>query len=213
MRAAVKITAPKDPDEYFAQTAEAVKHAYAGLDACWAHYDEALRHWDVSKINEPMTPENRAALDRYFEHANRYFGQKFSEAMHAGSILQAAYMAIKLYSRNTAIPASCAALVPARHPAAAFCVGQERYGISSGLIVYAGRNQYAHWDDDEPHKVTANVFNALTSAFINDMFSDLAFEISNPSINIYASEILFTALRWNKYDRYLAEMSAMLDAT
>jgi hypothetical protein len=80
----------------------------------------------------------------------------------------------------------------------------------AGLIVYAARNQYAHWDDEQPHEVTKNVFAALSAAFSHDMLSDLAFALSNPTINVYANEVLLVALGWKSYDTYLAEMTSLL---
>lgn len=60
----MKITAPRDSDEYFRQTEHAVRHSYAGLDSCWLYYQEALQHWDISQVGQPMTPERKVALDR-----------------------------------------------------------------------------------------------------------------------------------------------------
>ena len=207
----MKITAPQDPDDYFGQTEHAVKHSYAGLDSCWQHYQQALQHWDISQVGQPMTAERKAALDRYLELAGKYFDLKFSEAMFAGAILQVAYMAIRLYPRNTSIPANCSGLVRASQKSAIpFCIGKERHGSPTGLIVYAARNQYNHWDDGRPHEVTRNVFGALSAAFGHNALSDLAFELSNPTINVYANEILLVALGWKSYDTYLAEMKSLL---
>jgi len=206
----VKITAPKDPDEYFRQTEHAVKHAYAGLDSCWQYYQEALQHWDISQVGQPMTPERKAALDRYLELAGKYFDLKFSEAMFAGAILQVAYMGIRIYSRNTSIPAKCSGFVrPSQNSAIPFCIGKEHHGIPSALIVCAARNQYNHWDE-QPHEVTKKVFDALSAAFYHNMLSDLAFELSNPTINVYANEVLLVALGWKSYDTYLTEMKSLL---
>jgi hypothetical protein len=76
--------------------------------------------------------------------------------------------------------------------------------------VYAGRNQYAHWDDKQSHEVTNNVFGALSVAFYHNMLSDLAFELSNPTIDVYANEVLLVVLGWKSCDTYLAEMTALL---
>jgi len=131
--------------------------------------------------------------------------------MFAGGILQIAFMAIKFYSSNKSIPSSCATLVEPKYKSAIpFCIGRECYGIPNGLIIYAGRNQFSHWDDEEPHKVTRNVFDSLSAAFFDNMMADLAFEISNPAINVYANEILLTAMNWTTYDTYLHEMKIML---
>jgi hypothetical protein len=157
-----------------------------------------------------MTPERKAALDKYLEQAGRYFDLKFSEAMFAGAILQVAYMAIRLYSRNATIPMSCTSIVPPSKKAAIrFCIGKEVRGVPTGLIVYAARNQYNHWDE-EPHEVTKNVFGALSAAFYSNMLADLAFDFSNPTINVYSNEVLLVALGWQSYDTYLAEMNSLL---
>lgn len=214
----MKLTAPKTAEEYFQRTEHAVKHAYAGLASCWSYVEEAEKNARPPVIKDgmahylpPQTPEEEAQLERSLAAYRKYFELKISEAMFAGSILDAAYMAIKLYSRNTSIPASCASFVkPSQPTMPPFCIGADRHGIPTGLIVYAGRNQYAHWGDDEAHDVTRAVFAALDWAFRNNMWADLAFDLSNPTINIYAGEILHTALGWSSYDTYVVEMKKLL---
>lgn len=207
----MKITATGEPSKYLRQTEHAVKHYYSGLNSCWSYYQRALEHWDISQIGQPMTPEKSVALDQYLQLAGQYFDLKFSEAMFAGAILQVAYMGVRLFSRNTVIPANCTAFFRSSNRSAIpFCIGEERHGIPTGLIVYAARNQYNHWDDDQPHEVTQGVFRALSAAFYQNMFSDLAFDLCNPTINVYANEVLLVALGWNSYDRYLTEMKSLL---
>lgn len=206
----MKITAPTHPDDYFRQTEHAVKHAYAGLDSCWEYYRQALQHWDMSQVGQPMTPERKTALDRYLEQAGRYFDLKFSEAMFAGAILQVAYMAIRLYSRNASIPTGCTSIVSSSQKSVIrFCIGKELHGVPTGLIVYAARNQYNHWDE-QPHEVAKNVFGALSAAFYSNTLADLAFDLPNPTINVYANEVLLVALGWKSYDTYLAEMNSLI---
>ena len=62
----------------------------------------------------------------------------------------------------------------------------------------------------EPDKATRRVFSALDRSFSDNPFSDLAFDLGNPTINIYAGEVLLTALGWTTYDTYLAEMKELL---
>jgi hypothetical protein len=40
--------------------------------------------------------------------------------------------------------------------------------------------------------------------------SDLVFDLSNPTINVYPNDILLVALGWKSYDTYLAEMTSLL---
>jgi hypothetical protein len=201
---------PKTPEEYLNQTEHAVRHFYTGLSSCWDYYEKALEHWDISKLNHPLTPENKAALDKYLEMAGKYFDLKFSEATFAGAIFQVAAMGIRYFSRNISIPQACADIVPSKFKnIIPFCIGRELQGLPVGLIIYAARNQYIHWDE-EPHEVTKNVFTRLSHAFNKDMLLDLAFYIGNPSITIYANEILFGALGWSTYDIYFSEMKNLL---
>src|SRR2546427_105335 len=143
---------------------------------------------------EPITPESQAAAKRYVELAGKYFDLKFSEATFAGAIFQVAYTGIRLFSWQNSVPSSYKNLVESDkkkivESAIPFCIGLERHGVPVGLIVYAARNQYNHWDEEMPHDVTRNVFRALTAAFSSNMWFDLGFELSNPTINIYASEV------------------------
>jgi hypothetical protein len=212
----MKLTAPKNAEQYFQQTEHAVRHAYSGLDSCWAFYQEACRYLAPPIVKDgmrwylpPVTPEEQANLARYLELAGKYFDLKISEATFAGSISQVAYMAIQLYSPHRPVSASCASLsLP--NSAGRFCIGKQRHGVPTGLIVYAGRNQYAHWDDEAPHEHTKAIFAMLDDSFEDNPFSDLAFDLGNPSINIYAGEVLLTALGWNSYDAYLTEMEQLL---
>lgn len=214
----MKATAPRTPDEYFQKTEHAVEHLYAGLDSCLSCYRAALEHWDITKVGQPKTPEGKAALNTYLELADKYFHLKFSETTFAGAILQVAYMGIRLLSplsRENDAPANHERLIRLENgkiqkEAIRFCIGPERYGVPVGLIIYAARNQYNHWDDETLHDVPQNVFRALSAAFSNDMWFDLAFDLDNPTITVYASEVLLVALGWTTYDKYLAGMKSML---
>ncbi|HSB06454.1 MAG TPA: hypothetical protein VLK23_14815 [Thermodesulfobacteriota bacterium] len=201
---------PANPEEYLKKTEHAVLHLYQGLASCWAYYERALQFWDVTKAGQPLSPEKKANLDLYLKLAGKYLDLKFSEATFAGSILQVAAMGIRYFSRNETIPASCVRIVPpTTSNAIAFCVGKELYGLPVGLIIYAARNQYNHWDE-KPHDVTMNVFGALSNIFHDSILYDLAFDISNPSITIYANEVLLAVLGWNTYAKYEAEFQDLL---
>jgi len=202
---------PKTPQEYLLQTEHAVRHLYAGIASCWDYYQEALEHWDMSKIDQPITPENKAALSRYLKLAEKYFDLKFSEGAFAGSILQIAAIGIRYFSHNKSIPESCREIVDSNdRNTIPFCIGKEIYGLPIGLIILAARNQYNHWNDKQPRPITTKVFNVLSRAHKENMLSDLVFSLSNPSITVYANEVLLIALGWTTYEKYLSEMEALL---
>ena len=214
-----KLTTPKSPDEYFQKTEFAVKHAYDGIAACWAYFQKGctfmeppVREGEMLVYSPPTTPEGKAKLKHGIELQRKYFELKISEAIFAGSIFQAAYMAIWLYKPPASIPKSLAHLVKPSHLAARFCTGKECHGVQTGLIIYAARNQYNHWGEGEDlNALNKFIFDRLAQAFDDDIFADLAFELTNPTINIYANEILLTALRWHSYEIYLAEMKQLLN--
>lgn len=201
---------PKTGKDYLRETEHAVRHFYGGIESSFDVYRQALTHWDISKAGRPLTPEESAGLKRYLGLAEKYFGLKFSEATFCGAILQVAAAGIRVFSKGTGIPESCRSIVPEKAKGARpFCVGEELFGLPKGLLVYAGRNQYNHWESD-PFDITRKVFNRLTDAHYDNPFRDLAYDLGNPSITIYANEVLLGALRWYDYDTYFREMNELL---
>ena len=196
---------------YLDLTEHAVRYFYAGLDSCWQVYEQALEHWDISRIGKPLTEQEMARARKFTDQAGQYLYLKFSEGTLAGAIVQVAVTGIRLFSTNDAIPEDCSEFVPQHAKAIApYCIGKRVYGLPIGLILYAARNQYAHWEED-PHRVTANVFRQLSIAFRDNLTYDLAFDLGNPSIDIYANEILLGGLNWTTYERYREEMEDLFD--
>jgi hypothetical protein len=183
----MKLTAPKTAAQYFEDTEHAVKHAYAGLASRWRYVQEA-RLYETPPTEKdgmlhylpPTTTEEKAKLARSLELLEHYSRLKPSEAMFAGFILEAAYMAIRLYSPDKPVPTSFEEL--ALPPLAGrFWIGKVRRGVPPGLIVYAGRHQYAHWDDEQPHPPTRAIFAILDASFQNDPLSDSLAEVTATS--------------------------------
>lgn len=203
---------PKTPYEYLSKTEFAVKYLYDGINECSNHYKEALKHWDISKLSEPLNEENKNKLEKYLSLARKYYDLNFSENTFCGSILQVASIGIDYFSRNNNIPDSFEDVITQNsEKAKRFCIGKELYGIPIGLIIYAGRNQYSHWNEKDPYEINKKVFEKLTLTFSKNMFFDLAFDLSNPGITIYSKEILLIALKWYNYDIYYKEMKELFD--
>jgi hypothetical protein len=136
----------------------------------------------------------------------------FAEGFLAGLILQAAHMAIRLYSPPRAIPCEWQPYIKQSHDAARFCIGPPKHGVPTGLIIYAGRNQFAHWDEPQKHNpVVKRVFQLLANAFDSNLLWDMVFELeTGVTASFCAGPVLFLALEWKSYDVYLAEMTAIL---
>ena len=156
----------KTYEDYLQKTEHAVRQFYDGLSSCWSYYEQALTHWDFTKINQQLTFEDKTDLETYLTLAGKYFDLKFSEATFAGSIFQVAYMGIRYFSHNETIPDSCKNILSEwQKGAIPFCIGKEIYGLPCGLIIYGARNQFNHWDDENPHIITRRVFDVLSEAF------------------------------------------------
>jgi hypothetical protein len=193
-----------------------VRLAYSGLHECGSYYRQAVQLMrrpverdGMSAYLPAETPEEKEREARVGEFFDKWAALRPSEAMLAGTILQAAYMAIALFSRNSFVPPKYARLVQSKS-AVRFCVGEELHGVPTGLIVFAARHQFSHWDEPDVHEQTRAVFDALASAFMDNPWADLAFDLGNPTIGIYAAEVLFTALGWDTYEKYLAAMTQIV---
>ena len=124
-----KIAIPVTPDEYFQETRYAVRLAYTGLHACGSYYRQAVQHMrppverDGMRVYLPEeTPEEKEQDARVGELFDKWAELRPSDAMLAGSILQAAHMAIALFSTSSSVPTECAPLVKSE-TAIPFCVG------------------------------------------------------------------------------------------
>ncbi|MCJ7622458.1 MAG: hypothetical protein MUO76_03065, partial [Anaerolineaceae bacterium] len=70
--------------EYLDLTEHAVRHFYLGLASCWDVYEQALVHWDISRIGKPLSEEEQLRAQKYVAQAGKYFDLKFSEGTLAG---------------------------------------------------------------------------------------------------------------------------------
>ena len=136
-----------------------------------------------------------------------YFGLSFSKATLCGAILQIASMGINLFSMNQKIPASCKAIVSPKQKAVKFCVGRSIRDLPIGIIIYAARNQYSHWDDPNTHRITKKVFDALSLQ--HGSMRDPAFDLKNPTLEIYSHNVV-SLLEWESYESYLKDIKTII---
>jgi hypothetical protein len=207
---------PLTSRDYFERTSHVVRHLYLGIGSCHQLWEEATAFWSPREGEPPNTEKEKADLDTFLVKGQEYFGGKLSEGVLCGAILQVAASGILRFSRNSTLPQSCRDLfkgIKLKERQLKFCIGQERYGVPEGLIIYAGRNQYAHWEEEELRdKLNVRIFDKLNSAFQDDMSMDLAFDLSNPTIHIYADLLLLGVLKWKTYGAYLRGMKELLEA-
>ncbi len=96
--------------------------------------------------------ENEAFLAAYSD----FFDLEFARATLAGSLLQVIYNCLKQYSPGSDDPALCSKYkTQTGSIAEKLCLGRLVHGIPIGLLIYAGRVQYNHWEEGRPSNPVA----------------------------------------------------------
>ena len=191
----------RDASKYLEQTEFAVRHALAGVEQC----ENLLRG-----LTPPSQARTEDDVKRYMERAEMYFGRSFSEASLCGLLLQVAFMGVYLYSGNDTIPADCTGFLGPSRKAIRFCIGRRVHGIPAGLLIYAARNQFNHWDDESFDVPTSQVFGALMAAHMNNPLFDMAYSMNYPYRTLKADHVVLNELRWTSYAAYDTDMRNLL---
>ena len=207
-----------DPAKYLQETEHAVHQLFDGIAyyrriledmlvpvfVTSISYDDNKEAWN--NAFDKWSEENKEAIDRSYKISREYLGLSFSNATLCGSVLQIAFMGISLFSGNNVIPDSCKCFVNKEQDAVRYCIGREVRGIPIGIIIYAARNQYNHWDNSNPGRITQAVFDCL--ALAHGSVKDPAFDLSNP-MKIYSDNIL-GLLEWYSYNDYHVDMLQLI---
>lgn len=208
--------------EYLSETESAIRNLFKVLE----QYNAILRKikWPgfiilntSKKASEAAFKKwqrkNNAAYKRALERQRRYLGYRISISTLCGAILQIAHTGIRLYSINKVVPSELLSIIKHGSKLACFCTGRRVREVPIGLIIYAGRNQYAHLDEEKmKNQVNEWVFNTLATEHgikSAEKFKDPAFDLNNKRILIYSSNVL-SILGWDSYDLYLADMKNLL---
>ena len=207
---------PSTPQDYFERTSHVVRHLYLGIASCHQVWEEATAFWTPGGSQVPKTEKERVELYTFLTKGVQYFSGKLSEGILCGAILQVAASAILGFSRKRTLPKSCRELfkgIRPREKQLKFCIGKRRHGVLEGLIIYAGRNQYAHWEEEELRdELNVRVFEKLNASFRQKSSKDLPFDLSNPTMQIYADFLLLGVLKWKTYGEYLKGMRELIES-
>ena len=198
------------PDSYLQDTNAAVE----GLFGLLAYYDQLTPPPSLAPFVDErgVVVLNHAQAEGYMRAHVDSLALDFSKATLAGSILQVAHKTLKEFSTNSTVPSSAASLgVLATSHQVPFSVGREVHGIPAGLLIYAGRIQYNHYEEGHPKNAVARaVFDALQSHYYNDMTFDLAYELEWPAPRPVSHYIVRHELKWFSLADYVADIRAML---
>jgi hypothetical protein len=195
------------PHLYLEDTAIAVRHLFDGLGAFRVPLPD-LRQYDRDGIFV-LPPEVGKENLRLFV---RWQAMETARASLAGAVLEVAYQAINILSVNESVPSSCSGLTLGKL-GRKFCIGREVAKLPLGLIIFAGRNQYAHWEEGTlGMPLNMQVFSALEREVYHDQNWDLAFTLEAGELKPVSHWILARALGWKEFNDYKRDMLNMLQA-
>lgn len=212
--------------EYLSQTKYAVSQLFENLQFYKALYQEVIEATRKTKSflfddynSEPDNPDYKKEFERFVSE-NKESGRRQSEAISklegadvssnaiAGAIIQIGFMAVKIFSNNAEVPEPLKKIHNNLSPGLqktfqTFAVGRNVWGeVPLGLVLYAGRNQYNHFDEHENgyNNLVETVFKRIN----NYGRESLAFEISpvqhQEPQNV--AKRLLGVLNWRNYDDF-----------
>lgn len=208
--------------EYLDKTRSAAAKLFEGIDTYLALLRQHPTTFVTSYTNQAdfqrqydaWYATNSSSIQVALEAQKQYLGESFAQAILCGSLLQLAAKAIECYSKNTEIPEDWKSLIKTETKPVPFCTGRLVRGVPLGLVIYAGRNQHIHFEDQNRREPNVEVFRRLA---INHGYGnvrsvplvDPAFHLGTESINSFANNI--TALiGWRSVEAYEADMRKLL---
>ena len=198
----------QDYKTYLIETEPAVKHLFSGLSKYDSVYYPSITDYTDSTGRVNMSKKEAEFVVKASEN---YLFYDFSRAILAGSILQVAFKYIELFSKNMRIPESCLEIGVNKNKTVKYCIGREIHNLPLGLYIYAGRNQYNHWEGgEELHTVTKNIFLQLQKTYYDDTMNDLIYFLGHPNIRPFAHFLIRFEFKWSNYEDYLTDMKVLL---
>lgn len=202
--------------EFINRTESAARHLFIAIDSYidvlrdaprpalvddYASEEQALRRI------EAWAEDHRDDIEQQFAAERRFFRESIALATLCGSVLGIACTALRMYSNQDEVPVELRNFV--RQGGARYCVGREIRGLPLGLIVYAGRNQNAHVDDElrEPSRWA---FEQLaTGHSYGEGIRDPAFDLIARTQWDFSSNVT-SLISWRGYEQYEEDMRDML---
>lgn len=86
--------------------------------------------------------------------------------------------------------------------------------VPIGLVIYAGRNQYNHMDDEKLSALNTTIFNLLASSYegaTEHSSKEPAYDLENVVLINFSSNIT-ALLEWKNYESYYADMHSLIVA-
>ena len=185
-------------EEYLQKTETAAQTLFEGIDK----YMEIIKSIPLPDVG---------ISEEWREAEKQFLYESFAMATLSGAVLQLAYMAIRQYSNHGSVPERFDALIKKDSLAEKFCIGREIRFVPIGLIIYAGRNQAAHYDDNDLREPNRSIFENLCkrTSHSGKEYRDPAYDLRNGITVNFAGNITYL-LGWRSYDAYLKDMRDLL---
>lgn len=187
----------------------AIRHMFAAL----AEYDAMPLPDILDYVDESgrvrMTPDEN---QEYMKQVIEYMELDEARAITCGSILQVAYSVIRLHSKNQSLSQLAIDLgITKGHAAEPFCIGRIVHDIPIGLLIYAGRIQYNHWQEGQPgNRVAKEILRKLYIVHSENLLFDLAYDLEYPSPHLVSHYIVRLELKWHGFEDFDADLRQML---
>jgi hypothetical protein len=213
----------QNASQYLDKTRSAATRLFEGIDSYLALLREHSATFvtsykseeDFQKQYDAWCIANQPKIHAALEAQKEYIGESFAQATLCGAVLQLAAKAIECYSKNTQTPQDWTHLIKLGSKPVQFCTGRLIRGVPLGLVVYAGRNQHTHFEDQNLREPNVEVFRRLAvnhgyGKDRNETLIDPAFDLDAKSINSFANNI--TALiEWRSLEAYESDMRDLLE--
>lgn len=152
-------------------------------------------------------------IRRSLKSQREFFAESFALSTLSGCLLQVAAKGIELFSCNTDVPEDLRPAIKSSKTAVRFCIGRSVRAVPIGLIIYAGRNQFAHLEERELREPNATIFDWLSwnhGGMVDGHIKDPAFNLQNEQVANFAGNIT-SLLGWRDYDAYVTDMKGLLN--
>ena len=209
-----------DPEEYLKKTESAVVKLFEGIDSYLKIPKVTIYMGDAENKDtwEYWKNKNSVSIQSSLKSQKEFFAESFALATMCGSLLQISAMGIQLFSKNINISKKLPENVlkplmksKSKQPVK-FCTGRLVSQLPIGLIIYAGRNQYNHMDEDELRGLNKAIFNQIAEKYDDDtkeFFKDPAFDLENKLLINFSSNIT-ALLGWRNYASYYSDMKSLI---
>jgi hypothetical protein len=210
------VGALEEAGSYIDRTESAVRHLIEGMEGYRRIITEAPSavfvgsygsEVDRQSAFESWAVNNEAEIQQSLEAQRRYIYETFAENALSGALLEIMAIGIRKFSPVRQVQTSLPSDIGIRKKHVPYCIGRHVRGLPIGLLVLAGRNHFAHIDDEHLNEPAKSIFRALAR---NHGIRG-ANGVLDPAFNLEARRELCLAgnvvalIGWRSYADYLTD--------